>query len=200
MTLKINWASFEAAKYACENWHYSKCVPIGKLIKIGVWEDDKFIGVIIFSRGANKSLGTPFGLNQTECCELTRIALNTHKTPVSRIMRIAFKLLKEISTMKLIVSFADTEQGHHGGIYQAGNWVYAGMTNPADEYIYKGRRYHGRAFRKVMGSHLNYIDKGLKIVKGSSKHRYLMPLCDSIRPIILELKQNYPKRVTKATS
>jgi hypothetical protein len=28
--LKIDWASHEAAKYACENWHYSKCLPAGK--------------------------------------------------------------------------------------------------------------------------------------------------------------------------
>jgi hypothetical protein len=156
--------------------------------------------VIIFSRGANKSIGTPFGLTQTECCELTRVALNKHDAPVSKIMSIAFKLLKQISSMKLIVSFADPEQGHHGGIYQAGNWIYAGMTKGADEYLYKGRRYHGRAFRKQMGSHLNYIDRGLTIVKGSSKHRYLMPLCDSMRPSILELQKPYPKRVTKASS
>lgn len=175
-------------------------MPIGKLIKIGVWENEKFIGVIIFSRGANKGLGSPFVLTQTECCELTRVALTTHKTPVSRIIKISLKLLKQISNMKLIVSFADEEQNHHGGIYQAGNWIYSGMTNAADEYLYKGRRYHGRAFRKSMGSHLNYLDKGLQIIKGSSKHRYLMPLCDSIRPIILELKQPYPKRVTKAIS
>ena len=28
--LKIDWATHEAAKYACTNWHYSKSVPINK--------------------------------------------------------------------------------------------------------------------------------------------------------------------------
>ena len=154
VNLKIAWASHEAAKYACLNWHYSKCLPVGKLVKIGAWENDKFIGVVIFGRGANKSLGEPYKLDQTECCELVRIALTNHKTPVSRIMSIAIKLLKNIhKQLKLVISFADSEQNHHGGIYQATNWVYVGKTNSADEYLYKGKRWHGRAFRKSFGSH-----------------------------------------------
>jgi hypothetical protein len=36
--LKVDFCSHEAAKYACEHWHYSRCVPASKLIKIGVWE------------------------------------------------------------------------------------------------------------------------------------------------------------------
>jgi len=197
--LKIDWATHEAAKYACLNWHYSKTIPVGKLVKIGVWENNKFVGVVIFGRGANKSLGTPYNLLQTECCELVRIALTKHITPVSRIMSIAIKLLKNIhKNLKLIISFADGEQNHHGGIYQANNWVYVGKTNSADEYLYKGKRWHGRAFRKSFGSHLNYIDKGLKIIHGSQKHRYLMPLNDNIRKEIELLAKPYPKRVKQA--
>jgi hypothetical protein len=199
VNLKIDWASHEAAKYACLNWHYSKCLPVGKLVKIGAWENDKFIGVVIFGRGANKSLGEPYKLDQTECCELVRIALTDHKTPVSRIMSIAIKLLKNIhKQLKLVISFADSEQNHHGGIYQATNWVYVGKTNSADEYLYKGKRWHGRAFRKSLGSHLNYINKGLEIVQGSQKHRYLMPLNDEIKTKISILSKPYPKRMKQA--
>ena len=49
--LKVDWATHEAAKHSCVNWHYSKCLPAGKLVKIGAWENSKFIGVVIFSRG-----------------------------------------------------------------------------------------------------------------------------------------------------
>lgn len=193
--LKIDWCDYEAAKYACVNWHYSKCVPVGKLVKIGVWEHDKFIGCVIFGRGANKSVGAPYGLDQTESCELVRIALNKHDSTVSKIMSLAIKLLKRShKKMRLIISFADAAQGHHGGIYQATNWTYNGLTTPSEEYIYKGRRYHGRAFRKQHGSHLNYLDKGLEVVMGSSKHRYLMPLDKKIRKQIMELSKPYPKR------
>lgn len=197
--LQLDYASYEAVKYACVNFHYSRTVPAGKLIKIGVWEHGKFMGVVLYGRGANSSLGAPYGLKQIECCELVRIALSPHhKTPVSRIVAISFKLLKQVSPgIKLIVSFADTAQNHHGGIYQAGNWIYAGVSTAADEYIVNGKRMHGRSMRQKYGTHVgkDYI----KIVKGSVKHRYLMPLSDLVRKDILKLSKPYPKRVTKAT-
>jgi hypothetical protein len=200
INLKIDWASHDAAKFACVNWHYSKCLPVGKLFKVGVWENKKYIGCVIFGRGANKSLGEPYDCSQTESCELVRIALCSHITPVSKIMSLAIKLLKKTTKMRLIVSFADTEQNHHGGIYQATNWIYDGLTNSADEYIYQGKRWHGRAFRKSHGSHLNFINKGLKIVKGARKHRYLMPLDDEMRAKIAPLAKPYPKRIKKQDS
>ena len=42
--LRLDWCSYEAAKYAVEHWHYSKRMPKSKLAKIGVWEDGEFIG------------------------------------------------------------------------------------------------------------------------------------------------------------
>ena len=199
VNLKIGWATHDSAKYACINWHYSKCLPVGKLVKIGCWEDGKYIGVIIFGRGANKSLGSPFGLSQIECCELVRIALTKHVTPVSRLVSIAFKFFKKANPgIKLIVSFADESQGHHGGIYQAGNWVYSGKTRSADEYLYNGKRWHGRAFRKSLGSHLSYVDKGLEIVRGAEKFRYLYALDDEVNQKIQALKKQYPKRSKQA--
>jgi hypothetical protein len=60
---------------------------------------------------------------------LTRIALTNHKAPVSRIMAITLrKLKKHAKGLKLVVSYADFNQGHHGGIYQATNWIYVGGT------------------------------------------------------------------------
>jgi hypothetical protein len=194
--LKIDWATHEAAKYACENWHYSKSVPKSKLVKLGAWENGKFIGVVIFSYGATAQIGSPYGLLQNQVCELTRIALTKHRSFVSKIMAISIKKLKQSNMgLRLIVSFADTEQGHHGGIYQATNWVYNGKTNACDEYVYKGKRWHGRAFRSSLGSHLNYIDKGLEIISGSQKHRYLMPLDKEMRKQIELLRKPYPKRL-----
>jgi hypothetical protein len=198
-TLKIDWATYDAARYAVMHWHYSQCMPCGKLVKFAAYEDGKFIGVVLFGRGANKGLVAPYGLKQSEGCELVRIALTKHHAPVSRIVAICLRMLKaKFPSMRLIVSFADSQQGHHGGIYQAGNWIYAGQSNTADEYIYKGRRYHGRAFRMKYGSHKKYLDKGLQIVSGSSKHRYLMPLDNEMRKQIKGMSKSYPKRSKQA--
>ncbi len=128
--LRIAGCSFEAAKFAVMNWHYSKTMPAGKLVKFGVWENDKFIGAVIFGRGANGNLGKPYGLTQTETCELVRVALKSHLSPVTKIVAICLRELSKTG-LRLVVSFADTEQRHVGTIYQAGNWVYTGLAGKA---------------------------------------------------------------------
>jgi len=203
--LKIDWATHAAAKYACENWHYSQSVPVPPLVKIGVWENAKFIGAVIFSRGASSNLMKPYGLGQDQGCELTRVALRAHTTPVSRIVRLAMQFLKKNSSeLRLIVSFADPQYGHHGGIYQAGNWIYAGDTQGSVEYWHRGRRLHTR---QVAEKGWN-IQQGVRrktvkpseceIVKTLGKHRYLMPLDPEMRAKIAPLSKPYPKRDKQA--
>jgi hypothetical protein len=115
-SLKVDWCSDAAAKFACKNWHYSKSLPAGKLAKLGAWEDGSFIGCIVFGWGANKNMAQVYGLKQTECAELVRIALTDHKNTVSRIMAVSIKFLKRQSPgVRLLVSYADPAQGHHGG-------------------------------------------------------------------------------------
>ena len=198
--LKIDWASHEAAKYACEKWHYSKTLPVGKLVKVGAWEDGKFIGVVLFAWGANKSLGAPYGLGMTECCELVRIALTNHNAPVSRIAAIAIKFLKRQSSgLRLIVSFADPSAGHHGGIYQAGNWVYSGTCAATFEYRLNGNRLNKRAYTgHNFGNQKLALPAGAIKVDIPGKHRYLMPLDNEMRAKIMPLAKPYPKRVKQA--
>jgi hypothetical protein len=196
-SLKLDWCSHAAAKHAVESWHYSRCFPAGKTVKIGVWEDSIFIGCVIFSRGANCDLGRPYGLTQLESCELTRVALNKYKSPVSRIVAIALKLLKQQSPgIKLVISFADPEHAHVGGIYQAMGWIYAGMSKASEEYIVNGVRMHGRSMRAKYGTHLG--KDFIKTMKGSAKHRYLMALDNSLRTKLESVSRPYPKRVQQA--
>lgn len=191
--LKIDWATHAAAKFACENWHYSKILPTGKVVKIGAWENEKFIGVVLFSRGASPFLGAKFDLPQTEVCELTRVALNKHETPVSRIVAIAFKFLKKhCPDLKLVVSFADPEQGHSGGIYKAGNWVYTGTSGETIEYLVGGRWRHVRgAYDLVKGNKDQFKTRTRK-----GKYRFLMPLDEEMRKQINKISIPYPKRAT----
>ena len=152
--LKIDWATHEAAKYACEHWHYSKCLPIGKIVKIGVWEQKQFTGVVLFSRGATPHIGSPYNLPQTEVCELTRVALKNHLTPVSKIVGISIKFLKRSNLgLRLIVSYSDMDQKHYGTIYQAGNWIYTGLFNEGTRgaFIVKGKKIHPRSIGAAGG-------------------------------------------------
>jgi hypothetical protein len=204
-SLKIDWASHESAKYACTNWHYSKCVPVFKCVRIGVWENDKFIGVVLFGQGATPEIGSPYGLKQIEICELTRIALTKHITPVSRILSIAFKFLHKSSpNLRMIVSFADEGQGHHGGIYQATNWIYTGGAE-THAYLVNGVQYHPKSLHSkygVGGQSIPWlqknVDKNAKRIISGFKHRYLMPLDDEMRNQVAKLAKPYPKRVKQA--
>jgi hypothetical protein len=205
--LRVGWATHAAAKYACEHWHYSKSVPVPPLVKVGVWEADRYIGVILFSRGANNNMLKPFGLSVTEGCELTRVALSGHCAPVSRIIKIALKFLRDNSPgLRLIVSFADPSHGHHGGIYQAGGWIYTGRQQDSVEWLAPdGKVWHGRMVKAKGWTTCHGVrrktwrpDQCTKVIK-PGKHRYLMPLDPEMRVKILPLAQPYPKRPKQAT-
>lgn len=208
--LRLDWCSHEAAKYAVENWHYSKSLPVPPLVKVGAWEAGKFIGAVVFSRGASTNLLRPYGLTNTEGCELTRVALSQHRTPVSRIVAIAIKIVKRANPgLRLVVSFADPMQDHFGGIYQAGNWFYAGTSSPDRAFVDQdGRKYHSRliaengsGYRKQFGVMRKCRDaRGMQKIITPGKHRYLMPLDDDMRRRIAPLAKPYPKRAGSIAS
>lgn len=192
--LKLDWCSYAAAKYAVEHWHYSRSMPGGRNVYVGAWEDTVFIGVIMFGLGSgNATNGVKYGLARShEMAELVRIALSVHLTPVSRIVALALRMIKYQSPLlQLIISMADPRHGHHGGIYQAGNWVYAGCTAPDYEYFLSGMWRHHRSATSRAGSVV-----GLPSRKILGKYRYLYPLNAAMRAQIAPLAQPYPKRAT----
>jgi hypothetical protein len=201
--LRIDWATHEAAKYACENWHYSGCLPssLQKRVAIGAWENGKFIGVVVFGHGANPQIGSPYALTINECVELTRIALKPeHKSAVSRIVRLALMFLSNSQPkLRLVVSYADQAQGHHGGVYQAGNWVYVGSMKGVPSLRYKGKVWHAKALRTSFPK-LKHSDPAVEKVPAGDKHKYLMPLDAETRERILPLAKPYPKRAKDQAS
>ena len=193
--LRLDWCSHAAAKYAVEHWHYSKTMPCGKLVKIGVYESGMFIGAVLFGRGANNHIGNPYGLGQTEVCELVRVALKKHLSPVSKIVSISIQLLKKFcQDLRLIVSYADPLQGHAGIIYQAGNWVYTGKSKAQPECLVNGQVIHKRTMFARFGS-----VAGISKSKITFKLKYLMPLDSAMREQIEPLRQPYPKRAGSET-
>ena len=200
--LRVDWVKQDAARFAVERWHYSKSYPIGKSVNIGVWEKGRFIGAIQFRNGSNNNMGSPYGLTHGQFCELSRIALDKHESPVSRVIRLALMFLKKQSpNLRIILSYADTTQGHHGGIYQATNWVYAGTTDGDTEYFVDGKWRKARNFRSSDFSKYSGIDyKRLPTRKTPGKHRYLMPLDAEMRARVLPLSKPYPKRPKQAES
>jgi hypothetical protein len=202
--LKLDWCSHAAAKYAVEHWHYSKRMPAPPLVKIGCWEAGQFRGCIVFGRGANKNLCRRYAIQITDICELTRIALTTHQSPVSRMVRIAIALLRATNSgLRLVVSYADPSQGHHGGIYQALGWIYDGQSREDFAAIDRtGRRWHSRqvsatGVKRQFGQYYRVPKLSeCTLVPLLPKYRYLYPLNAAMRAQIAPLALPYPKRAT----
>jgi hypothetical protein len=191
--LKIDWATHEAAKYACEHWHYSKLKPAGSTVHFGVWENGKFIGVVLYGRGVAPNLMTPYGLNVNQGCELTRVALTEHKTEVSRIVSITLKILKKtFPGLRLVISFADPFHKHHGGIYQAGNWVYLGTTSSTKSPVLNGKIVHARTLNHLPRSKREKLP--IKWIKVPPKHRYGMPLDEGMKQLLDSLSRPFPTK------
>lgn len=200
--LKVDWCSYQAAKFAVTHWHYSGSMPRSKMNTIGVWENGAFIGAIVFSYEATPQIGSPYGLAQIQVVELTRVALTFHIGSVTQFLKYAIALMKKKSeNLRLIVSFADTEQGHLGIIYQASNWLYAGAIKPGRVgFIVNGKKVHTRTIGSKPGGvqSLKWVranlDPSASEWTGVTKHRYLYPLDRAMRRQIESLSKPYPKR------
>ena len=197
--LRLDWCSYDAAKFACKNWHYSKCVPAGKTLKIGVWEYGEFIGAIIYSRGANANIASEFGFTQTEVCELTRVALNDHDSPVSQMLSISRKLLTDRNAgMELVVSYADPQENHHGGIYQADNWYYIGHSEPQSDILINGDEHHKNSVHRKYGTasvkklQKKYPKMNIEYGPKKYKYKYVYPLSNVAKRKIKDMAKPYP--------
>jgi hypothetical protein len=205
--LKLAFCSHEAAKHAVMRWHYSRQMPKAKLVKVGVWEDEKFRGAIIYGLGANRHLCRPFGLKPTEACELVRVALAPGREhPTSRCVAISLRLLKRQSPgLRLVVSYADAGQGHLGVIYQAGGWLYLGTSDQS--YIrVRGVVEHPRTLYDRYGRQGQSIpwlkanvDPRAERVPMAPKHKYVMALDKKLRRELEGRALPYPKQAAEVT-
>ncbi len=202
--LKIDWVSERAARYACQRWHYSKTIAAGKKVHLGVWENGKYIGAVVFGHCSARQFTRGFGLKQNEAVELLRVALKGHVTPVTRIISIAIKILrKRFPTIRLMVSYADQNQQHIGVIYQAGNWIYVGEIDTRDYYKGPdGKVYHPRVVSSMgIKYHFGKKRKYLKYedcerVPQFPKHKYLYPFDKEMKQRVLAMAKPYPKKIS----
>lgn len=192
-------ASYKAIKYACLKYHYAKSVPVN-VFGFAVFNDDKeFCGCIVYGRGANNNIAKPFKMVQGQVIELVRVALNGKQSVTSKAVAISIRLLpKFIPTAKLLVSYADENQGHSGTIYQAMNWFYIGDSETTKTPVMNGKRVHARAIYSRYGT--NDIkalqERGIDVhyVKDKPKRKYIYPIDKNLIPMCKELSKEYPKK------
>jgi len=199
--LRLDWCSNQAATYACKRWHYSGSVPSWKKSRIGVWEDGDFIGCLIFTNPMPPTVKR-FRCKNTEITELARVALRNHDAPVSRMIAIARRMLVRANPGLLVmVSYADTSQGHHGGIYQASGFGYYGKGVGTRELLYKGKWRHARSIgRDIEVGKLTRDAWKLPVRQSGAKHCYAKLLGTDRGYRIPMTPEPFPKRVRSETS
>ncbi len=122
--------------------HYAKRMcPIS--YAFGIYDENKLIGVVTYGTPASSGLrsgvcGEEYTLN---VIELNRLCCDNRPNIASMLVGKSLAMLPKPS---IVVSYADTEQGHVGYVYQATNFIYTGLSEKRTDWKIKGMEHlHG---------------------------------------------------------
>ena len=142
--------SIQRVRGFIEAHHYSGSVNGCKVTQCyALHNDGALAGAILFG-ALSTTAWKKYALSEGDVVELRRMCLLDGCPPntATFFMRHALAHLKRNYQFEVCVSYADPYHGHHGGVYQAGNWKYAGQT--AGDVLLKtpeGKLFHSRAMR-----------------------------------------------------
>jgi hypothetical protein len=94
----------------------------------------------------------------------------------------SLRWLRSNTKAPFALSYADTNEGHHGGVYQATNWRYIGeRTEACPAFILPdGSKKHSRQVNRELGSRSVSFVASVRPdwvpVEGKPKHLYIYPL------------------------
>jgi len=156
-----------------EAYHYS-----GKAVKharvcAAAYLSDVMVSACFFSMPAARW--------KEEVIELVRLVRFPGADDVSmtKLISVGAKECK-IRGFDLLISYADTAEGHHGGVYQASSWKYAGVRGggATEAFLINGERVHRRTCVHRWGTSsfpgLKALlpDASIVPVKDQGKHLY----------------------------
>ena len=159
------------------NRHYAKRMPsityAYGLLRYGVLK-----GIVTYGTPPSSTLckGICGAEYASIVVELNRLVLEDNlPNDASRLIGSSLALLPP---PKIVVSFADTAQGHQGVVYQATNFLYTGLsarfTDPRVrglEHQHHATYAHGMSNREVVAK---YGAENVTFVPRSRKHRYVL--------------------------
>ena len=204
--MRLEKASYKAIKYACMNFHYAKRIPANPIIAFSVFEDNEWCGCICFNAGI-EGINKPYFLRMGQVAELVRVALNGKQSSTSKAVSLALKVFKKTNPLvKLVISYADSDEGHIGVIYQATNWIYEQSKKTSNAFFCKktGKPIHSRqisntGFNIQFGTKKKCFKKeDVFEVKKDIKHKYIYPLDKTLIPMCRALAKPYPKKEQQA--
>ena len=145
--------------------HYARRIP-SVSFAFGLFEGEEIIGVVTFGTPASRHMQIgACPSDPSKVIELNRLYVKDCAPRNTESWFLA-RALNQLPP-KIIVSYADTAQGHIGIVYRASNFFYAGWTDmdrktPRFDYVVPGK--HSReAFRSGLGTKAEKIRRQPKI-------------------------------------
>jgi len=183
-------------KSDCEKWvvakHYSRRASIF-WAGFGLEIDGLIQGVIVYGQPSPPIQKHAFRDRDFQLFELSRLVIQTRqKNAASFLVGNSLKMLPAPCS---VVSYADSEQGHSGIVYQATNWIYTGATKSHDKaYLIDGKRVHPMTLRDrgITDPTRWAKENGIQTVPPMDKHRYFQLVGDRRQRRAMLAKLAYP--------
>jgi len=178
--------------------HYSHSSP-GCQHAFGLFASNQLVGAATFGRVSYPSTGADLLPAWRETLELRRLYVVPATAPNvgSWFLARCIKMLP--GSVELVLAFSDPAAGHHGGVYQAANFVYAGQTGTSYHYEDAGGAYihkrgpwaRGKASGRTEQEQL--VLEGLVRVDDPPKYRYAFARGRCARRELAAVAMPYPK-------
>lgn len=183
----------------CEEYilgiHYAKRWP-SISYAFGLYMDNVLCGVVTYGTPPSATLkrGIAGEEYKQDVLELNRLCLRNNKKNEASIL--VGRSLRMMPINKIIVSFADTSQGHSGYVYQATNFIYCGLSAKRTDWKVKGKEHlHGQTIADEFRGVKNR-SKAMREKYGDDF--YLAPRPRKHRYIFIVGSKNYKKKVKAA--
>jgi hypothetical protein len=137
--LPIN--SFEVEPWLLQKHYAKRMCPIS--YAFGLYDNNELVGVVTYGTPSSSTLrtgicGPKFG---DLVVELNRLCCDNQPNRASFLVGRSLRMLPK---PLIVVSYADTEQGHVGYVYQATNFIYTGLSAKRTDWKIKGQEHlHG---------------------------------------------------------
>jgi len=181
-SLVVREVPLRAIRGLIEREHYSRSCPPVASRAFGVFVRDRLEGAVVISNGSAHARALLLAGRPDDVATLSRLWLSDDlpKNAESRVLGIVVRTLRRERRYKALVTFADPEAGHDGGIYRAAGFTYLGTTNPDSVIVIDGKEHHPRTVSSALGSngvaHLRRTGIDARRRQTAPKHRYAVAL------------------------
>lgn len=152
--------------------HYSRAFCV-YWAGFGLIIDGMIEGVVVYGQPSPQLFKHAFAGRDFRLYELSRLVIQTPKRNAASFL--VGRSLRMLERPSAVVSYADSEWGHIGSIYQATNWLYTGATRSHDHlYLVDGKRTHPMSLRDqgITDPKRWAAEQGIETVAPADKHRY----------------------------